>query len=381
MDQDEALIEVLEEVTRQPFTEEADLRLEKAMKLHDEFSQGYQKFYIGGSLPLDPSFQRSNLLDVARERGARSAIEWYRKVIHSVDAEIRVWGRVKGLNVKFPLVLPNGVNIVPAIYAPKNRRFSVLSDSSSIYKNIDLSSYAVLSIGRSQFGDFQENQTIFLSKCEIIKETVEAFCLDGKSGPTVIESWSDFQDPDLERAQVGIMSRMNDTEGPAPRLFGNSPEEALPWVEKYLKLPAEVRARYRLPISRLNMATRNFTPGNKAIDGSICLDAICGKNVSRDIGHHLAELSAKFLGNSDEEKNEIYCDLRKFYTLRNETIHPTKQKKIGDPEAVANRGLEICVQLLRGLIKYGKVPETEKWGTQEPEAPWDFNPWQAPAKY
>lgn len=381
MDADEALVRVLENARAQPLTRDTARLVQDAMERHHEFSQTYVKCYIGDTLTLQPITQCGNLLYVAIQRGARNAVQWYRQIICSPKADVQVWCKIAGIIIENTHAMSNGVTLVALDDLPDIRRFESINEEFYIRNRIfEAFGYANFELGSHEFSDEPVGRDIFLSAKEILKETIEAFCLDGRSCPTVVESWIDFVDRDFDDAKVGFQFSMNDTEGPPPRGYGKKVEEGIPWVESYLKLPEETRSYLRLPISRLNMAMRDFTPKNKAIDGSICLDALIGSNKNDHIDHELGMKSALILGATAQEREQIYYDVKEFYSLRNEAVHPGKDKNITNPEGTASRGLEICLRLLRTMIIRGEKLE---WGSDfaEKGGPlWNRFRWVIPSR-
>ena len=51
-------------------------------------------------------------------------------------------------------------------------------------------------------------------------------------------------------------------------------KDAIEWVERYLHLADEVIPQCDIAIERLNLARRQHSPGNQAIEGARCLEAL-----------------------------------------------------------------------------------------------------------
>lgn len=375
-----ARLPLLERLAHQSLSQVAEPIIE-VMKSHSEFGHSYEKYCLGRHLHLQPAFQASNLLRRSIKSNPQEAINWYRKLMCSKEAEVRITCRMAGFIVEDDVEFSNGVKLVSLDNLPKTARLRNLRNSFfSSLDPLNIPGFALLNLGSFPFLGRPYVQSEVNQKRDVVKETIEAFCLDGFSTPTVSETWVEFTDLDFEDASVGIPVGMNDTEGPPPRGYGKKVEEGIPWVESYLKLPEETRSYLRLPISRLNMAMRDFTPENKAIDGSISLDALIGSGKDNHVGHELGVKSALILGTTAQERDKIYYDVKEFYSLRNEAVHPGKKKEIIEPERTASRGLEICVLLLQKMISRGEKLE---WGSDfaDKGGPlWNRSRWDIPSR-
>jgi len=98
--------------------------------------------------------------------------------------------------------------------------------------------------------------------------------------------------------------------------------EAVDWVEKHLLLKANVRRRCDVALDRLNLARHRVSPGNKAIEGCICLEALLSDaDEKTEISYRLRLRSALLLISKIEERQEIRKDVGALRTLRSKTVH------------------------------------------------------------
>lgn len=137
--------------------------------------------------------------------------------------------------------------------------------------------------------------------------------------------------------------------------------EMTEWVERYLSLHEAVANACRVPIQRLNLARRRFAQSDKAIDGSICLEALLSGKVRGELTHRLSVRTALLLGQTLEDRSVIAERVRKFYSLRSDAVHGSAPKKEAANRQVTEDGLAICARVLRAVVMSGEVPKPEEW--------------------
>jgi hypothetical protein len=156
------------------------------------------------------------------------------------------------------------------------------------------------------------------------------------------ETWQEFADPDLNAAEFGASWMSNQGEGRLPIVSENVTDEMLDWVEKYLELPSEVANACDVPLARLNLARRRVGSGDKAIDGSVCLEALLSGRSRGELTHRLSVRVALLLERSLDERQKIAEKVRKFYALRSE-VGARKWKQEGSSQSPDSRGRTIGV--------------------------------------
>ncbi|MGC2223024.1 MAG: hypothetical protein WA624_11965 [Methylocella sp.] len=128
-----------------------------------------------------------------------------------------------------------------------------------------------------------------------------------------------------------------------------------------------------IAIERLNLARRRLSPGNKAIEGAICLEALLCPDNNQEITYRLRLRSALLLSTGFDERCKISNDVKAFYNLRSSTVHGTtsESKTAQKDEACAARGLDICAQALRKIVNLNKkfVPEDWELSGGQPQSP------------
>ncbi|MGO9675363.1 MAG: hypothetical protein ACLPSF_14550 [Methylocella sp.] len=155
-------------------------------------------------------------------------------------------------------------------------------------------------------------------------------------------------------------------EAPLSYFSKDADADAIEWVERYIKLSSAVLPKCDIAIERLNLARRRTSPGNKAIEGAICLEALLGDNLTQELAYRLKLRTALFLATEINERREIAQGVSSFYDLRSKTVHgvENKQKDAQKHEACAKRGLELCARVLRAIVSLNKtfVPEDLELG-------------------
>ena len=146
------------------------------------------------------------------------------------------------------------------------------------------------------------------------------------SAPMIGTSWIDFVDPELAMAEIGIISENPAHEGALNFLSRDVDADAIEWVERYIGLAPDVRSQCDIAIERLNLARRRNSPGNQAIEGAICLEALLGPDDNHEIVYKLGLRSALLLSTDFDERCKISNDVKEFYTLRSRTVHGKTRK-------------------------------------------------------
>jgi len=198
----------------------------------------------------------------------------------------------------------------------------------------------------------------FLAVSETMRKTVTAFVLSDDAAPTMAVGWQEFVDPELQSAEFGRTWMSSSHDGRHPRHPTNVTDEMISWVEKYLQLSPEVMRICDVPLARLNLARRRVSPGDKAIDGSVCLEALLSGRARGELTHRLSIRTALLMGRSLTERQEIAQKVRKFYTMRSDVVHGSADVK---EDAIAQEGLKLCLGALRAVVESAQVPQPELW--------------------
>lgn len=342
--------------------------LRKAMDDHQEFKEEFERFFIGKQIRFVNRVQASNLLRVVLTRGPNGALAWYRAVRGVRRTRIRIVGEVQGLLVQTPHRFSNGVTLMSASDLPDSPNSRMLKDQKFFGLPKDFTAAVTFELDDVEYedGGGEKGSAKFQEIAETLRQTVDACVLAGSVAPTVSTLWEEFADPQFHPAEFGRMWTGSQHEGRLPTLPQEVPLEMTGWVERYLALPQPVAEACRIPIQRLNLAHRRLTPGDKAIDGSICLEALLSGEARGELAHRIAVRTALLLEQSLERRLATAKLVKKFYDLRSRSVHGSASKHENANRQIANRqiaedGLALCVKALRAIITSREVPQPEHW--------------------
>jgi hypothetical protein len=352
-----------------------------AMETHPKFRNASSRFFGSKQLLLNSHFQSRNLLKIAVERGPSAAVAWCHKVHSTERADLRYVAEVYGLQVTELLRLSNGVSLMPLEKLPPSANAKAVQSqfhprpgswnmpTTSLPIGATFEVQEVLGSLQSDTGPRQKVPP----RSDELERTIRAFTLVDGAAPVIGLSWLEFVDADLAMAEFGRMQMIPLYEGPLGFFPLDIGTDAIEWVERYLHLAPEVRPRCDIAIERLNLARRRHSPGNKAIEGAICLEALLGPDNNQEITYKLRLRSALLLSTEFDERCKISNDVKEFYRLRSTTVHgsTSESKTAQKDEACATRGMDICAQALRKIVSLNKkfVPEDWELSGGQPQSP------------
>lgn len=333
----------------------------QALSQQTEFNSITDKFFLGRQITFSPSIQCINILRMATVKGTDAAVDWYRRVISIDRTDMRVVGVVFGLFTDSPHTLSNSITIVPPSALPNSPNSSSLKQGIFMGPGAGFPCALIADVHGVKAEDSKEGHQRFLDVAEEMRRTMNAYALADDGSPIVTETWTEFVSPDLEGAEFGRSWQNNRTDGARPsHLVGITPE-ALSWVEKYLHLQNDVKKACDVSLARLNIANRRISAGDKALDGSICLEAMLSGKSRGELTHKLAVRTALLLGKTLEERQEIVKKVRKFYEIRSAVVHGSKPKNEAEQRAAVAEGIDLCRSALRSIVEHRELPEPENW--------------------
>jgi Apea-like HEPN len=348
-----------------PNIEELTSPIIDAMRTHLRFKEDTNRFFGAKQLMRHPWYQSRNLLRIAVERDFVSAVAWYHKVHSTERAALRYVAEVYGLKIAETVRLKNGVSLVSLENLPLSGNAKAVQSQFQITPNklpLNLTAMpigAVLETPEVHYSSSYEESW----RSDELERTIRAFTLVNGASPVVGTSWLEFVDDDLRMAEFGLITTVPLYEGRPPFSTVDVDADAIEWVERYLSLASEVRPQCDVAIERLNLARRRYSSGDKAIEGAICLEALLGSGDNQEITYKLKLRAALLLSTDLNERREISNAVKDFYQLRSKTVHgiSVKPKDIQKHDACAARGLDICAQVLRKLVRSNKTFVPEDW--------------------
>lgn len=336
--------------------------LREAMDAHPEFARPTSRFFLGKQLAFYNQYLSVNLLKAAVTRGPEGALTWYRTLQAVRRTPMRVVGEVHGLLVQEPYQFSNGVTLMPVSALPDSPNAMMLKQSSSFGIGMAFPAAVTFEVGDVEGEDGGDRgHARFQEIAATLRRTIDAFVLADGAAPIVSTVWQEFADPEFNHADFGWMWMGSQHEGRLPNYPVQLTSEMTEWVERYLTLHEDVAYACRVPIQRLNLARRRFAPGDKAIDGSVCLEALLSGKARGELTHRLSVRTALLLGRTLEDRIAIAERVRKFYSLRSDIVHGSAPKKEAANRRVTEDGLALCVSVLRAVVMSGEVPKPEEW--------------------
>lgn len=338
---------------------------------HPTFGVYKERFFGSKQLMLDPHWIGRNLLEASTQRGSPAAVQWLHRLYLTEVADIRLIAEVHGLTVQRPLPLSNGVSILPLDAIPPSPNSTALrstyqSGPSWNFPTLSaVPSVAVLELRNVRGSPTHEaGASVSDDGGREIKKAVRAFTLAKEAAPVIGVSWIDFIDPDLTQAEFGRKWMGENFEGVLGLVRSLKVDaDDLAWAECYLHLMPELHAVCDVAVDRLNLARRRHSPGDKAIEGSICLEALLGDDNAGEQTYKLALRAALLLETELDARQQIRSDIARFYSLRSKTVHgrPRSGKQAQNDAACAARGLAICARALRKIVEMNERPAPAIW--------------------
>jgi hypothetical protein len=298
-------------------------------------------------------------------------------------ADVRIIAEVYGLEIASPIVLSNAVELTSFERLPFSPYIDNLNAHSPAMPGLNQISFAwppiaatkiVRNLVARPLEDRFRTDAGGSPEDDILR-SVKGFTLVAGAAPVVHSLWSEFVDPALALAESERTYSVPHFDGSsrALRKFSVS-EEDVERINRYLNLRGKTRNAVELAVERLNIARRRISPGDKAIDGGICLECLLGDEEKTEINYKLKLRSALLVGKTLGERKAIKKKIGTFNSLRSKTVHgrqPTRYRS--EDIDCAEQGLAICTKVLHKIVDDGALPNLELLElsppTIEPEVP------------
>lgn len=337
-----------------------------ALKVHSVFKSSWNMLFLSRQIVLSPEIQAQNIIDYAVKHGGAAAVDWYRKVWDTRVADIDVITEVHGLIVQEAITFSNGVRLIPYAQLGDSPQARILAAQSSPFTstfNMLLPSAAVLSLKNvlaETDGDHSLSHKYFLEKIEFIRRTITALTLADAHTPITGVSWIDFCDLDLNASGTGYSWQGATYDGRQPDYPVEITAEALAWVERFLALKGPIASKCSIALTRLNLARRRRTPGDKAIDGCIALEALLADGQPGDLTYKLKIRAARLLGKTYVQRQRISSIVGRFYSLRGKVVHGQSEGSSKSDHETAQYGLELTLSTLQKIVMDACLPDSSE---------------------
>ncbi|MGO9006774.1 MAG: hypothetical protein ACLQIQ_06240 [Beijerinckiaceae bacterium] len=339
---------------------------------HPVFGPGRNIFFATKQLNLHPHYVSQGLLRMVLNSDAQSAVTWLHRLFEIDRADLRLVAVLYGLEADQPVTLANNVRLLPFADTPDSPNFRMLARRYQInpWSMLDIDSIlpptmAVLNMGTvAASADLMTGHATYDRAYGAILDAARGFTLADRAAPVIGASWMDFIDPTLTSVEFGriwMSARYEGSLSQAPRLKVDA--DAIAWAERYLRLSESLRGSVDVALDRLNLARRRRSSGNQAIDICICLEALMGDDSSQELTYKLRLRAALLLGTTYNERLEISEAVRKLYDLRSKVVHGRARlpKHTLPDTQCASRGLEICTQAVRAIVRRNTRPDFAEW--------------------
>jgi hypothetical protein len=329
---------------------------------HPDVHSAPQLFFGGRTLYTYHNHQEFAvpLMRVACERGAAEAVAWLKRVCATKSADMRFIMDVHGISVQAPMTFANGVTLMRMrdLTSSENVR-SVIASHGFSARGLHFAVPPVAAVLELPNHPGQTADELIPRFADIammqLSDVVRGLTLAGDLKPMASKSWSDFVDRDFALASSGNAHYSSIQEGSSDHLGQvNITPEHVALANRYLGLNFGSRLRLATALNRLNQAKRRRLPGDKAIDGSICLEAVF-RPPERGKQRTLARRSSVLLESDASARDRVAERVRAFYNLRSRTVHGDLTGAERDGEAIAVEGLDICIRVCLRISDLGGI--------------------------
>ena len=299
--------------------------LQTALENHPVFGVSEGRFFGAKQLMIHPHYAAYNLLQVSLDLGPAGAVSWLRKIYSTNKADLRYVVEVHGLKVDKQITLSNGVRLVPLAQLPPSPHANGLIAQYDAFPSIPHARPMFPPIGAMfevhdvcASTNSEESMRKLGPRSMELERTIRAFALVGEASPIIGIGWLEFMDSDIAHAEYGQMwmSPIRESDVSIGRHPADVNQEAMDWAERYIELEANLKRVCDVAIERLVLARCRYYPGNKAIEGAICLEALLGDGGNQELTYRLRLRAALLLAKNLNERREISRAVSDFYDLR-----------------------------------------------------------------
>lgn len=326
---------------------------------HPAFRGFREKFFGEQQVLLQGDCQ--GLIRRALETDAEEAVGWLHKVYNTDVADFLLIAEVFGIGIDRSLTFPNSVDLVRVHDLPKSqlsRELQFQADHEGGVPFTPSKIFAVYLVKGIKVATKPTRENLFDRGCEEINRVMDALTLLDHVAPAVGAAWLQFSDPDLDAFRGWMATRMANHDGIRPTFAQYSVSIGdVPRVAPFFSLPADCAKRTQTPIRRLNLARRRTSPGDKAIDGCIALEAMFSDDKDA-LAHKVAVRVARYLETDYEARLDIKSKAKAFYALRSQVVHGSKPK--GDPAQAASDGVRLCARVLQKIVIDCCMPDLDE---------------------
>lgn len=306
-------------------------------------------------------------------------IEFTKKILLTKKAIgshiVVVWG----ITPKSKCKLTDDIIIVPISELPNSKKQSnlinyQLSQFMNMGLPIDAPSAAIILkfsvepfLGQLDDKAKQKITDDYLLRRKYVDDILLCLTLIGPCIPTKYKEWFQYDDPEIEEANIHTSFMFPKTEI-LPMVFRNigqwDEEKATIAINKFLHLESGVKNKIRVSLERLNLAMRRSYVGDKAVDLSIALESILAEGIGENT-HKVSLRSAIIIGGEINDQLRIRAIIGSLYTIRSNMVHngqvDNKVKPHGLPKMgtsiVVDEAIKITAQIICKILEKNTIPD------------------------
>lgn len=321
------------------------------------------------------------LLEWSLRTSPEEAIQRLLAILATPSAKGVLASALWGLSVADEIELMEGVSLLPLSSLPQSpqrdqvMRDPVLVERSSAIDMLMLQAPACALVAKRVvdplFVDPAKRERDFsgyIADQELLAEIAIILSAVGPSCPVQSVGWWQFDDPDIQAAEMtrsrhGQMLEILPKPGDPVSVV--DPAVARAVVSGFFKLDADTRQKIKLAALRLNRAMRRHDVGDRAVELAIALESLTGDGENNELTHKVRTRCARFLGGSTDERMATATIVSATYGIRSTMVHTgkanlAKKTKVGaaelDGAEVVARAAGICAKVIQAIIARGSMP-------------------------
>lgn len=372
---DEMLLTALNEATSDALQFEGDIvdpsditsvwgKLRLALEAHRIFGTGRHVFAGGHQLNLAPSIVAMVLFKSLRKRGAEGTLKWLHELFTIETVDSRRCAELIGVKIGQKLTLSNGVNLVPFDEMRSSWHADGLRHANSFPRSF-MASFPYDVVGMYQVASlkFSSDTSTYGGDYQDFTETSLAVTVAAGCAAVLGAAWSEYEDTDYADVEIGWSHKPALYEGRLPQFQEITLDEShLEDINRFLQLTGRVKKACLMASARLDFARRRITAGDSAIDLATAFEALLATNDERsEITYRLKLRAAIILGDSLEERENIFRQMGELYKLRSKVVHGTLSTTSNSTDsATVQWATGVCSRLLTLVVRAGRMPDLQK---------------------
>ncbi|MCX4166286.1 MULTISPECIES: HEPN domain-containing protein [Paraburkholderia] len=350
----------------------------------NEFTKKYlgEKIYhCSGSTIVNAWALASCALTFAKEVSPQKAAETIDAMLKATDAPVNDIALLSGIVVSKIHKISNNIWLAPISDAPSNQikgavtehsefmKYMVGRSVSPFFDNFFDSPRTVLWRRRSmRFGFKVTNEGVVDAGVEQLFELSHLLTLVGPCSPSIRQYATELDESIPLKRYLSQTTYMHSEETKTNQITELGDEDIENYrviVNDFSRLNDNVKNFLYTPLVRLNLAIKHISEVEKAIDLGIAMESLFLSDGDKNapIALPLRLRGAWLLGETEEERENLYGKFQKLYDLRSSAVHSGSLGKGKQDKSNADLladGVRLCVSAILKIIKNGAMPKWTK---------------------